>query len=372
MERWSRSCLLCSFTCCVAASVIPPPTRACPGLAFGCSARRDLETDWENGRDVDDANGIQLFLRINQHQPFTTTTGGGDEQTMDDESSSAVKREEEGAAAAAAAAADSEYAGIPSKRPLPVGDDEQHHAPLPSGSGTKAYLAHAASHLSSANNSSRSPSPSSSSPRHTPSAAPGAAGGSTSKHKLPPHYRGPLPRDDDPEDVAPLPLLHVAPNAIASSSRLYQPTNTPLDRNSWRYTFAGPCTSHLPTSVYRSIPSQPDCIRWDWSDRSAFTKLSREADLVASEKGWRSIRSNVPVREGSWYVEMHVLPPNDGEDGQQHASASSGKDGPHVRLGWARREAPLNAPVGFDGYSYALRDTTGQCESNEPAPLVRH
>ena len=36
------------------------------------------------------------------------------------------------------------------------------------------------------------------------------------------------------------------------------------------------------------------------------------------------------------------------------------KDGPHVRLGWARRESPLNAPVGFDGYSYGLRDVGGQ------------
>lgn len=35
------------------------------------------------------------------------------------------------------------------------------------------------------------------------------------------------------------------------------------------------------------------------------------------------------------------------------------KDGPHIRLGWGRREAPLNAPAGFDGYSYAYRDKTG-------------
>ena len=29
---------------------------------------------------------------------------------------------------------------------------------------------------------------------------------------------------------------------------------------------------------------------------------------------------------------------------------------PFVRFGWARREAPLDAPVGFDGYSYGLTD----------------
>jgi COMPASS component BRE2 len=31
-----------------------------------------------------------------------------------------------------------------------------------------------------------------------------------------------------------------------------------------------------------------------------------------------------------------------------------------VRLGWARREANLEAPVGFDAYSYGLRDVAGQ------------
>jgi COMPASS component BRE2 len=32
----------------------------------------------------------------------------------------------------------------------------------------------------------------------------------------------------------------------------------------------------------------------------------------------------------------------------------------HVRVGLARKEASLEAPVGFDGYSYGLRDVTGQ------------
>lgn len=36
------------------------------------------------------------------------------------------------------------------------------------------------------------------------------------------------------------------------------------------------------------------------------------------------------------------------------------REGSHVRLGWARREAPLNGPVGLDGYSYGIRDKTGE------------
>ena len=59
-----------ALSSCVAASVIPPP-RAWPLRAASCDPGGETkETDWENGRDVDDANGIQLFLPINQHQPL--------------------------------------------------------------------------------------------------------------------------------------------------------------------------------------------------------------------------------------------------------------------------------------------------------------
>lgn len=245
------------------------------------------------------------------------------------------------------------------------------------GAGNRAYLAHAAPHLfsggppshddahsasgSNANSpTSRSPSPSLHLPKSSSSHV-----ATSSKHKVPPHFRGPMPRDSDAEEIAPQPALLPVPGSVT----MFQPHNTPINRNGWRYTFAGPCTSSMPYSVYRSIPSHPAHVRWDWSDRSGFTKMAHQADIVTSDKGWRSARGNVPVRQGSWYCEVEILPPEDpaaalaaGADaaplaGQQHASA---KDGPHVRLGWARREAPLNAPVGFDAYSYGLRDTTGQ------------
>jgi len=40
-------------------------------------------------------------------------------------------------------------------------------------------------------------------------------------------------------------------------------------------------------------------------------------------------------------------------------STEGHREGCHVRLGWGRREAPLNGPVGLDGYSYGYRDKTG-------------
>jgi COMPASS component BRE2 len=48
------------------------------------------------------------------------------------------------------------------------------------------------------------------------------------------------------------------------------------------------------------------------------------------------------------------------------------REGSHVRLGWARREAPLNGPVGLDGYSYGIRDKTGEKTTlSRPRPYGR-
>jgi len=74
---------------------------------------------------------------------------------------------------------------------------------------------------------------------------------------------------------------------------------------------------------------------------------------LAGEKGFRSARCNVPIREGKWYMEVQV------ENGGGNGKSDTSPDGAHVRLGWGRREAPLNGPVGMDGYSYGVRDTTG-------------
>jgi COMPASS component BRE2 len=46
--------------------------------------------------------------------------------------------------------------------------------------------------------------------------------------------------------------------------------------------------------------------------------------------------------------------------GGEHVSEDGKREGSHIRLGWGRREAPLNGPVGLDGYSYGYRDKTGE------------
>ena len=74
--------------------------------------------------------------------------------------------------------------------------------------------------------------------------------------------------------------------------------------------------------------------------------------IITNGKGWRASRANVFAREGSLYYEIKIL-----KGISASADPLSSDPQPHVRVGWARREAPLDAPIGFDGFSYAITDT---------------
>jgi COMPASS component BRE2 len=80
--------------------------------------------------------------------------------------------------------------------------------------------------------------------------------------------------------------------------------------------------------------------------------------MVMNEKGWRMGRGNVVAREGRLYYEVKIVKgiPAEGPPALKLTENGATIAQPHVRMGWARREAPLDAPVGFDGYSYAITD----------------
>lgn len=62
---------------------------------------------------------------------------------------------------------------------------------------------------------------------------------------------------------------------------------------------------------------------------------------------------------GRWYYEIKILSGVKTTE-QAQADISNVDTGGHVRFGWARKEASLDGPVGFDAYSYGLRDISGQ------------
>lgn len=57
------------------------------------------------------------------------------------------------------------------------------------------------------------------------------------------------------------------------------------------------------------------------------------------------IRATHGVHSGGYFWEAMILP-------SSHAEA-------HFRIGWSTRQGELQAPVGYDAYSYAYRDVSG-------------
>lgn len=120
--------------------------------------------------------------------------------------------------------------------------------------------------------------------------------------------------------------------------------------------------------AYRTIESQPPgYVRVSWEDRNPFIKVTTDGLGLCGEKGYRSARLNVPIREGSWYVEIKVE-----QGGGEKLPDSTTSEGSHVRLGWSRRESMLNCPVGADGYSYGFMDKNGhKVTLSRPRPYAR-
>ena len=74
-------------------------------------------------------------------------------------------------------------------------------------------------------------------------------------------------------------------------------------------------------------------------------------------KGYRMVRATHGVGSGSWYFEVRVNTPLNGEDG-------------HTRLGWCTDMGELQAPVGYDHNSYAYRDRVANAAIGSPGSTL--
>src|SRR6266702_116598 len=144
---------------------------------------------------------------------------------------------------------------------------------------------------------------------------------------------------------------------ISEDSQYHNTDQLAHNRLGFRYMPAGlaPEGSTIP---FRTIESAPQAYRVSWEDRSPFVKVTQDGLGLLGEKGFRSARCNAPVREGRWYMEVSVE--HGGGARAPDAPGPPTAEGAHVRLGWGRREAPLGGPCGLDGYSYGIRDKTGE------------
>jgi len=180
------------------------------------------------------------------------------------------------------------------------------------------------------------------------------------KHGMAFHEASPSPPIlEDPRGSRPILTLsrHPAFTPVPNSPDLFQADLVPPNRMGYRYIPAG-LTPPGHALLHRTIEDAPTNARVSWSDRSPFLKVSQDGLCVAGDKGFRSARFNTPLREGKWFFEIKVLE-GAGDLGDGTISASTSK-GSYVRLGFGRREASLNGPVGVDGYSYGIRDKTGE------------
>ncbi|TPX49126.1 hypothetical protein SeLEV6574_g01627 [Synchytrium endobioticum] len=87
-------------------------------------------------------------------------------------------------------------------------------------------------------------------------------------------------------------------------------------------------------------------------------KISEDGLTVYNEKGYRMAKATHGVWEGNWYFEVRINEPIY-EKG-------------HLRIGWSQISGDLQAPCGFDIYSYSFRDAEGalfhQAAAKEDAP----
>lgn len=127
----------------------------------------------------------------------------------------------------------------------------------------------------------------------------------------------------------------------------YQFDELPLNRRGYKYK---PCRAngYMDANLYLTCDWAPFGVRASYFDRLPGVACSQDMSAVTTSDGWLSVRSNVGIREGKYYFEYNII------------NANNGGDKSHVRIGIARKEAAIDAPVGFDGYGYGLRDLNGQ------------
>ncbi|KAL8758018.1 MAG: hypothetical protein Q9199_001802 [Rusavskia elegans] len=134
------------------------------------------------------------------------------------------------------------------------------------------------------------------------------------------------------------------------------------NKKSFRYTNCIADPGFPSSRWFRQTDAEPFEPRFSFQEASSHILFDSAGRSITTEKGFRMARANVCAREGRWYYECKIL---SGVKPPAHETSllpqdSSSTDGGHVRLGWARREANLDTPVGFDAYSYGLRDVSGQ------------
>ncbi|KIH88891.1 histone-lysine n-methyltransferase [Sporothrix brasiliensis 5110] len=142
----------------------------------------------------------------------------------------------------------------------------------------------------------------------------------------------------------------------------------PINRRGYVYE-SGIADPRFPSSHYfRQTEPKPHYAHFSFEDAPPNVFFDQTGLNIHGDSGFRTARANVAARQGRWYWECKVtrgiLKDGDRSNGKQKETDGKKAGEPpshgHVRVGWARREASRDAPVGYDAYGYGIRDRKGQ------------
>jgi hypothetical protein len=88
-------------------------------------------------------------------------------------------------------------------------------------------------------------------------------------------------------------------------------------------------------------PRNKKCVISKDSTHSA-TQCKINGNTVTNEKGYRMVKASHGVWQGAWYFEVEIV-----------------NDLGNARIGWSQISGDLQAPCGYDDYSYSLRNIGG-------------
>jgi len=174
----------------------------------------------------------------------------------------------------------------------------------------------------------------------------------------PMRYKLPAPKPSDvqaPQGPVMTPH-HTITAPDGAEIEFHETSDHVYNKKNFHYTHAIADPAFPSSQCYRQSETEPFTARINFEDTSAHMFLDETARHITTDKGYRMAKSNVCAREGRWYYECKVTKGIPKRKRGEEPEAPRG----HVRMGWARREASLDAPVGFDCYSYGLRDQAGQ------------
>ncbi|PQE17959.1 Set1 complex component ash2 protein [Rutstroemia sp. NJR-2017a WRK4] len=146
----------------------------------------------------------------------------------------------------------------------------------------------------------------------------------------------------------------VAPDG--TEIQFHETTDHVYNKKSFRYTRAIADPKFPSILYYRQTETAPFDARLSFEDSAPHMMMDETAKHITTDKGFRMAKANVGIREGRWYWECKIT---SGVPKQKPGEPAQDSHG-HVRMGFARREAAQDAPVGFDAYSYGIRDVAGQ------------